>query len=144
MGWRRPRPFASRSCLCGRKSTGPPLTIGLRSLCKETGNNKGFGSVLSSMIDPKPLPSRDALTQEQFYELLRRLHGNPDLAAQKYEELHFKLVKFFQWSSCSCAEDLADETLTRTARKLYDRGQEVLDIESYVWGIAKRIRQEGR
>ncbi len=96
------------------------------------------------MADPTPMPSADALTQEQFYGFLERLHGDREQAALKYEELHSKLVKFFQWSYCSCAEDLADETLTRTARKLYARDEEILDVEAFVWGIAKRIRQEGR
>jgi DNA-directed RNA polymerase specialized sigma24 family protein len=100
--------------------------------------------VPSRMADLKPATSADALTQEQFYGLLKRLDCNRNQAALKYEELHFKLVKFFEWSYCSSAEDLADETLTRTARKLYAGDQEILDIEAFLWGIAKRIRHEGR
>lgn len=98
-----------------------------------------------TMADPKPIaPAPDSLTQEQFYGLLQRLHGNPDKAALLYEELRWKLVKFFQWSSCSFPEDLADETLNRVARKLYAGNQEILEIEAFVWGVAKRIRQEGQ
>jgi RNA polymerase sigma factor (sigma-70 family) len=96
------------------------------------------------MGDPKSLSSADALTREQFYGLLARLHQDPQQRALKYEELHLKLVKFFQWSYCSAAEDLADETLTRTARKLCAGNEEVADVEAFVWGIARRIRQEGR
>jgi len=96
------------------------------------------------MADPKPTLSPDVLTQEQFHGFLQRLNADREQAALKYEELHFKLVKFFQWSYCSAAEDLADETLTRTARKLHSTAEEVLDVEAFVWGIARRIRQEGR
>jgi len=97
------------------------------------------------MADPKPIaPVPDALTQEQFYGLLQRLHADPEQAASLYEELHWKLVKFFQWSSCSSAEDLADETLNRVARKLHAGSEEILELEAFVWGVAKRIRQEGQ
>jgi len=97
------------------------------------------------MADPKPVASAaDALTQEQFSGLLQRLHGDRDHAALKYEDLRWKLVKFFQWSCCSRAEDLADETLNRTARKLHAADEAVLEVEAFVWGVAKRIRQEGQ
>lgn len=96
------------------------------------------------MADPNPMSSANALTQEQFDGLLQRLYDDRDQAALKYEELHSKLVKFFQWSFCSSSEDLADETLNRTARKLHARDEEILDVEAFVWGIAKRIRQEGQ
>lgn len=96
------------------------------------------------MADPKPVFPRDAPTQQEFYRLLNRLHCDRDQAALKHEELRFKLVKFFQWSFCASAEDLADETLTRTARKLQTQEEEILDIEAFVWGVARRIRQESR
>ena len=96
------------------------------------------------MANPHLSDPGDGLTQEEFYGFLDRLNPDRDQAAHKYEELHFKLVKFFQWSYCSQAETLADETLTRTARKLHSRVEEILDVEAFVWGIARRIRQEGR
>ena len=96
------------------------------------------------MADTAPTPPADVLTQEEFSALLGRLHGDQNQAALKYEALHFKLRKFFQWSSCSSAEELADETLNRTARKLYAGAEHILDVEAFAWGIAKRIRQEGR
>lgn len=100
------------------------------------------------MADPKSISpdpdslTPDALTQERFYAFLQRLHLNPDQAARKYEELHGKLVKFFEWSSCVLAEDLADETLNRTARKLHVGDQNIQDVEAFTWGVAKHIRQE--
>jgi RNA polymerase sigma factor (sigma-70 family) len=86
----------------------------------------------------------DALTQEQFSALLQRLHDDRDQAALRYEDLRWKLVRFFRWSSCSAAEDLADETLNRAARKLHAVDHEIPEVEAFVWGVAKRIRQEGR
>lgn len=96
------------------------------------------------MADRTPISSADALTREQLYTLLRRLHGDREQAALKYEELQMKLIKFFEWSGCASAEDLADEVLTRTARKLHTQGDAIPDVEAFVWGVAKRIRQEGR
>jgi len=80
--------------------------------------------------------------QEQtgFEALLRKLDPQRDRAAEKYEELRRKLVKFFEWSFCFPAEDLADQTLDRIARILLDRP--VFDLEPFLWGVAKKIRQE--
>jgi DNA-directed RNA polymerase specialized sigma24 family protein len=75
-----------------------------------------------------------------FEILLRKLDSQRDRAAEKYEDLRHKLVKFFEWSSCFPADDLADETLDRLGRILLDRP--VLDLETFIWGVAKKIRQE--
>ena len=75
-----------------------------------------------------------------FEILLDKLDPQRDKAAEKYEELRRKLVKFFEWSLCFPAEDLADETLDRVAWILVHRA--VLDLESFLWGVAKKIRQE--
>jgi DNA-directed RNA polymerase specialized sigma24 family protein len=72
--------------------------------------------------------------------LLDKLASQRDRAAEKYEELRRKLVKFFEWSSCFPAEDLADETLDRVALILIHR--DVFDLEPFLWGVAKKIRQE--
>jgi RNA polymerase sigma factor (sigma-70 family) len=96
------------------------------------------------MFDPKPTVPIDALTAEQFAGLLQRLDSQPDRAGEKYEGLRWKLVKFFQWSSCSGAEDLADETLNRVARKLQTGDETILHVEAYTWGVAKQIRREGQ
>jgi DNA-directed RNA polymerase specialized sigma24 family protein len=72
--------------------------------------------------------------------LLGKLDPERDRAAEKYEELRRKLTKFFEWSSCFPAEDLADETLDRVAWILVHRA--VLDLEPFLWGVAKKIRQE--
>jgi DNA-directed RNA polymerase specialized sigma24 family protein len=80
--------------------------------------------------------------QTPFEALLRRLGPQMDHAADRYEELRRKLVKFFAWSSCFPSEDLADETLDRMGRILLDRS--VLDLEPFLWGVAKKIRRESQ
>jgi len=86
----------------------------------------------------------DALTSEQFQRLLRRLDDHPGRAGEKYELVRWKLVKFFQWSSYSAAEELADQTLNRVARKLGVGAEEIEDVVAFTWGVAKNIRMEAR
>lgn len=88
-----------------------------------------------------PLSERD-LTAARLEALLARLDPDRNRAGEKYEEIRWKLVKFFQWSSCLEAEDLADETFNRIAEKLASQREEIHDVVGFAWGIAKRIRQE--
>jgi DNA-directed RNA polymerase specialized sigma24 family protein len=85
-------------------------------------------------------PDQLGLTRSQFDHLLRRLDPDEDCASEKYEILRWKLINFFEWSSYSCAEDLADETLDRVARQLGE--QQIQDAVGFTWGVAKRIKQE--
>jgi DNA-directed RNA polymerase specialized sigma24 family protein len=85
---------------------------------------------------------QDTLTPAQFHGLLRRLDGRPERAGEKYETIRWKLVKFFKWSCCLAAEDLADITLNRVARKL--TAEEIQDVEAFTWGVARKIRQEAQ
>ncbi len=94
--------------------------------------------------NPSITRSQGQLTQQQFQRLLQRLHAHSDRAAEKYEEIRWKLIKFFQWDSCSDAEELTDETLDRVARKLDAGEEEILNVEAFVWGVAKWVRQEGK
>ncbi len=88
-----------------------------------------------------PLPKND-LTAAKFESLLLRLDTERNRAGEKYEEIRWKLVKFFQWSSCLEAEDLADETFNRVAEKLASEEEGIKDVVAFTWGVAKRIRQE--
>jgi RNA polymerase sigma factor (sigma-70 family) len=98
----------------------------------------------AAMSDLKPTTQQDRLTRAQFDGLLRRLGGCSGRPGEKYEEFHWKLVKFFQWSSCLTAEDLADATLNRVAHKLETGGEAIQDVEAFAWGVAKKIKQEAR
>jgi DNA-directed RNA polymerase specialized sigma24 family protein len=77
---------------------------------------------------------------DNLRRLLARLNPIPDRAWEVYDCLWHRLVKFFEWSSCFPAEDLADTTLDRVARILAHRP--VLDLEPFLWGVAKKIRLE--
>ncbi|SRR5581483_9700722 len=88
-----------------------------------------------------PLPKNE-LTAAKFDGLLLRLDTDRNRAGEKYEEVRWKLVKFFQWGSCLEAEDLADETFNRVAEKLASNEEKIQDVVAFTWGIAKRIRQE--
>lgn len=80
-------------------------------------------------------------TAKNFGLLLARLDPSADKAAEKYEDLRLRLVKYFVWS-CGCpesrADDLADETLDRVALKL---GQEahVENVGAYALATARFI-----
>jgi DNA-directed RNA polymerase specialized sigma24 family protein len=82
------------------------------------------------------------LRHTQFQNLLVRLHPDRNQAGEKYEELRRKLIKFFEWNSCSAPEDLVDETLDRVAKRL--GAEEVRDVSAFAWGVAKNVRQEAQ
>jgi len=81
------------------------------------------------------------LTQNAFDNLLVCLDPVRDRAAEKYETLRRKLVKFFQWRGSLAAEDDADEALNRVARRLQE-GEQIRDICSYVNGVARLLALE--
>src|SRR5215831_5017198 len=64
------------------------------------------------------------LTPKAFTKLLAKLSADPEIAGNEYEELRRRLIKFFEWRGAFFPEDLADETLNRTARKI-DEGEEI-------------------
>lgn len=94
------------------------------------------------MSDPR-LPNRWALTQETLDRLLGFLGPDRAAAAREYERVRERLIRLFEWRGTAGAEELADETLDRVARKL----TEGLEIESddpfrYFRGVASKIFHE--
>jgi DNA-directed RNA polymerase specialized sigma24 family protein len=81
------------------------------------------------------------LSKTSFDNFLALLDSNSNLAGQKYEALRKRLVKFFEWRACSFAEDLADETLDRVARKI-DAGEQIMDYTAYTYRVAKLLYLE--
>jgi RNA polymerase sigma factor (sigma-70 family) len=79
---------------------------------------------------------------DRFEGLLRLLDPDRDRAGEKYERLRRRLIKFFEWNSCFPAEDLADTTFERLARKIEE--VQIRDVAGLAWGIAKNLRQEAR
>jgi len=82
-----------------------------------------------------------ALTAESFDRLLAALHPDRAEAAVRYEALHERLVRVFRWEHAVDPESLADDALTRLARRL-DEGESVLSIPAFLNGIARNLLKE--
>ena len=62
-------------------------------------------------------------------------------AAEQYELLHRKLVRFFEVRGTPSPPDAADLTIDRVARKI-EAGEQIQDIGSYCYGVARLILLE--
>lgn len=79
------------------------------------------------------------LTSKAFTKLLAELSADPEIAGDKYEELRRRLINFFGWRGSFFPEDLADETLNRTARKI-DEGEEIeKNVIALALGVARFV-----
>ncbi len=87
--------------------------------------------------------SAGSLTRERLEALLERLDADPQRAAAAYEALRVRLVRFFVWQGSPGAEEAADETLDRMARRV-EEGEEVQDPYRYVVGVARNVLRESR
>jgi RNA polymerase sigma factor (sigma-70 family) len=76
-----------------------------------------------------------------FELLLARLDPDRERAGEKYQLLHMRLARVFEWRHCLEPEACADDALSRVARKL-EEGTEIGNIWSYVMGVARRIALE--
>lgn len=74
--------------------------------------------------------------------LLERLHPDLEEAGREYERLRTRLVRFFEWRGAALADECADETLDRLARKI--EATQVIDVQKYVFGIARLVLLEHR
>ena len=84
---------------------------------------------------------RWALTKEAFDRLLARLDSDAELAGEKYLLIRRNLVRFFESRGCRFAEDHADEAINRLAKRL-DEGEEIRDLNSYCYGVARLLLLE--
>ena len=62
-------------------------------------------------------------------------------AGMQYELTRRKLVRFFEWRGIEAADDHADETINRVARRI-DEGQTIENLRSYFYGVARIISLE--
>ncbi|MFL6230009.1 MAG: hypothetical protein ACJ741_14655, partial [Pyrinomonadaceae bacterium] len=60
------------------------------------------------------------LTRDAFEGLLTWLDSDREQAGKKYEDIRSSLIKIFTWRGVAEAEELADETINRVARKVKD------------------------
>jgi DNA-directed RNA polymerase specialized sigma24 family protein len=83
-----------------------------------------------------------SITAGEFARLLARLGADETRAAHEYERLRRTLIKFFDWRGVWPADEYADQTLDRLARKLEETA--VDDLWNYAHGIARLLLLEHR
>jgi DNA-directed RNA polymerase specialized sigma24 family protein len=81
------------------------------------------------------------LTEIAFDKLLERFSSNRDEAGIQYELARRKVVRFFEWRLVETAEECADETMNRVARRI-DEGQNIDKLMAYIFGVARIIFKE--
>ncbi|HEX8145885.1 MAG TPA: hypothetical protein VF591_01685 [Pyrinomonadaceae bacterium] len=91
---------------------------------------------------PGERPSPD-YRQEPFDVLLAWLDPAPELAAEKYNNIHHRLVRIFASRGHVDAETLADETIDRVVRSVPQiKESYVGDPAHYFYGVARLIYLE--
>lgn len=95
---------------------------------------------------PREATATEALAAEGgrgFDALLARLDEDRERAAEKYLALRRRVVKFFGWRGVRTPEELADETLDRTCRRLAEGHRPLAeDPALYVFGVARNVLRE--
>jgi len=90
-----------------------------------------------------PRPARPGLTAEEFEALLAWLHPGREEAGRTYEGVRRRLIRLLEWRGCDVAEELADETVNRVARRIAEGvDPEVRDHFHYFRGVAIRVLLE--
>lgn len=75
--------------------------------------------------------------------MLSWLDADREQAATKYEKIRHRLIEIFASRGCREAEDLADETINRVARKSQDMAEGYVgDPAHYFYAVAKNVRLE--
>jgi DNA-directed RNA polymerase specialized sigma24 family protein len=92
-------------------------------------------------MSSRPASSEWQLSAGAFERFLDALHPERDRAAERYEVLRGKLIRFFEWRRAPFPEEHADDTLTRVIRKL-DAGESIEDAATYCYGVARMVLLE--
>jgi DNA-directed RNA polymerase specialized sigma24 family protein len=83
------------------------------------------------------------LERSALARLLEALDRDAGAAATEYERLRRRLIRLFSFNGIERAEEAADESFNRLARRLTE-GEEIRNVESYLAGIARLIVLEER
>ena len=87
--------------------------------------------------------TRQGLTQDDFDCLLKWLDSNRTKAGDKYELIRNGLIEVFNYKGCTGAEDLADETIDRVAKRVKDISESFVgDPARFFYGVAKKVHLE--
>jgi DNA-directed RNA polymerase specialized sigma24 family protein len=81
------------------------------------------------------------LTKEAFDGFLAKLDMDRARAAEKYETVRQKLLKYFLWCGSVTPDIDTDETINRVARKV-EEGENVYNPNAYIYGVAKFVNAE--
>lgn len=83
------------------------------------------------------------LSGESLERLLDLLDEDREAAARRYQQLRRRLIRLFEWRGARFPDDLADETISRVARRL-DDGVEIRsdDPFRYFCGVAHLVFKE--
>lgn len=92
----------------------------------------------SDSPDEKGTTSAESV-ERGFELLIERLDPDVAAASRKYQLLRRRIVRLFEWRGAWTAEDLADETLTRVARKLGEGARVDGEIEPFARGVARLV-----
>lgn len=81
-----------------------------------------------------------APTQDVFQQFLQWLDEGVDSGGERYLEMRRRLVLYFDRKNCLTPDELADETLSRVARKLQEKGA-ITDLSPahYCYVVAKFV-----
>jgi len=90
-----------------------------------------------------PSPGPDDINQEHFDQLLLWLDPDQEKAAAHYERIRRGLIKIFVSRGAQTADELADKTINRVARKVPEiRSDYVGDPAHYFYAVARYIWHE--
>jgi DNA-directed RNA polymerase specialized sigma24 family protein len=83
------------------------------------------------------------LTAHGLSAVLAALDPDPERAADRYEAMRRRLIRFFAWQGVLTAEDCVDATVDRVARRLSDGARiYVSEPASYFHGVALNVLRE--
>jgi DNA-directed RNA polymerase specialized sigma24 family protein len=83
------------------------------------------------------------LTEDAFARLLTQLDPDRERAAEKYEEIRRKLMKFFKWRGCLQFEEYADKMIDRVARKITEGAElQATSPSALFYGVAVNLLRE--
>jgi DNA-directed RNA polymerase specialized sigma24 family protein len=93
--------------------------------------------------DMSPAKKLHVLEQEEFDQLLSWLDPDPQRAGLTYEKIRWRIVAILASRGCACAEELADETIDRVARRVVDiQDSYVGDKAIYFLGVMNNVHHE--
>jgi len=90
-----------------------------------------------------PARKLQVLCQEDFDRLLLWLDPDPERAGVIYEKIRWRLIAILASRGCPLAEELADETIDRVARRVADiQARYVGDRAIYFLGVMNNVHHE--